>query len=101
MNLINYVEYKHSYAHAIAPKLRVLNVHANVGKKPVQYIRKIITNALRDSDVHFTDKEQQFWDTIHVIDDSQQLYYYCKNCVNKAKEVFVYVDDNGEFRQFA
>jgi hypothetical protein len=29
------------------------------------------------------------------------LYYYCKNCVNKAKETFVYVDDNGEFRQFA
>jgi hypothetical protein len=33
--------------------------------------------------------------------DSQQLYYYCRNCVNKAKETFVYVDDNGEFTRFA
>ena len=101
MELINYVDYKHSYAHAIAPKLKALNYHANVGKKPVQYIRKIITNALNEHDVRFTDKEQQFFDTIHVIDDSQQLYYYCRNSVNKAKEVFVYVDDNGEFTRFA
>ena len=63
MNLINYVDYKHSYAHAIAPELRVLNIHANVGKKPVQYLRAIIKRAMRENDVHFTEKEQQFWDT--------------------------------------
>jgi hypothetical protein len=101
MTLINYVEYKHSYAHAIAPKLKALNYSANVKKMPAKYVRAIILNALGDNDVHFTDKEQRFWDTIHVIDDSQQLYYYCRNCVNKAKETFVYVDDDGEFRQFA
>lgn len=101
MTLINYVDYKHSYAHAIAPKLKTLNFHANVGNKPVQYIRAIIKRAMKENDVHFTDKEQQFWDMIHVIDDSKELYFYCKNCVNKAKEIFVYVDDEGEFRQFA
>ena len=101
MNLINYVEYKHSYAHAIEPKLKSLNYNANVKKMPAKYVRAIILKALRESDVHYTDKEQKFFDTIHVIDDSQQLYYYCKNCVNKAKEVFVYVDDEGEFRRFA
>lgn len=101
MNLINYVDYKHSYAHAIAPELRVLNIHANVGHKPVQYLRAIIKRAMRENDVHFTEKEQQFWDTIHVINDSKELYFYCKNCVSKAKETFVYVDDDGELRQFA
>ncbi len=101
MKLINYVEYEHSYAHAIAPKLRALNFHANVNKKPVQYIRAIIINALRDNDVYFTDKEQEFWDTIYAIQDAQQLYYYCRNCVNKAKEVLVYVTDDGDLYKVA
>ena len=96
MDLISYVDYKHSYAHVVAPKLKALNYNANVLKKPIGYCRKIVLNALKDNDVRFTEKEQQFFDTIQVIDDSQQLYYYCKNCVNKAKEIFVYVDDDGE-----
>ena len=33
MKLVNYVEYEHSYAHAIEPKLRALNFHANVQEK--------------------------------------------------------------------
>lgn len=101
MTLINYVDYKHSYAHAIEPKLKALNFHANVKKMPIKYCRKIVLNALDDNSVRFTEKEQQFYDTVMSMYDSQQLYYYCKNCVNKAKEVFVYVDDDGEFRQFA
>ena len=58
MKLINYVEYKHSYAHALAPKLKTLNYQANVQKKPVQYIRKIIINALNENDeyVEYTKK---------------------------------------------
>ena len=86
MKLINYVEYKHSYAHALAPKLKTLNYQANVQKKPVQYIRKIIINALNEHDVHYTDKEQQFFDNIHTHIDGQALYYYVRNCINKAKE---------------
>ena len=46
MKLINYVEYKHSYAHALEPKLKALNFHANVQRKPVKYIKKIIINTL-------------------------------------------------------
>ena len=101
MKLIDYVEYKHSYAHAVAPKLRTLNYQANVQKKPVQYIRKIILNALSENDVHYTEKEQQFYENIHTFVDGQALYYYVRNAVNKAKETFVYVNDDGEFYQFA
>ena len=101
MELINYVDYKHSYAHALAPILKTLNYHVNVGKKHVNYCRAIILRVLKENEVRFTDKEQQFFDNIMDITDSQQLYYYCKNCVNKAKETFVYVDDNGEFTRFA
>lgn len=101
MKLVDYVEYEHSYAHAIAPKLKALNFHANVGKKPVQYIRAIILNALKDNDVYFTDKEQEFFDMIHTIQDASQLYFYCKNCVNKAKEIFVYITDDGNLARVA
>ena len=101
MELINYVDYKHSYAHALAPKLKTLNYHTNVGKKPANYIRKIILNTLNNSDVKFTEKEQFFYDNICSMTDSQQLYYYCRNSVNKAKEIFVYVDNDGELLRFA
>ena len=101
MKLINYVEYKHSYAHAVAPKLKALNYNANVLKKPVKYIRKIILNALNENAVHYTNKEHEFFDNIHTFIDSQALYYYVRNCVNKAKETMVWVNDEGEFHQFA
>ena len=96
MKKITYADYTHSYAFAIAPKLKSLNMNANVKKMPINYCRKIVLNALKDNDVRYTEKEQQFFDTVMAMYDSQQLYYYCKNCVNKAKETFVYVDDNGD-----
>ena len=95
MKLVNYVEYEHSYAHAIAPKLRALNFYANVQDKPVNYVRAVVRNALRDNDVYFTDKEQEFWEIISAMQDSKQFYYYCKNSVNKAKEIMVYINDDG------
>lgn len=96
MELINYVDYKHSYAHAVSPKLKTLNYYANVAKKPVKYIRAIVLNALNQSDVHYTEKEHEFFDNIHTFIDGQALYYYVRNCINKAKETLVYVDDNGK-----
>ena len=96
MKLVNYVEYKHSYAHALEPKLKALNFHANVKRKPVAYIKKIIFNALNQNDVRFTDKEHTFFDNVLNHCDSTQLYFYVKNAVNKAKEILVYVDDDGE-----
>ena len=96
MKLVNYVDYKHSYAHALEPKLKALNFHANVQRKPVAYIKKIIVNALNQNDVRFTDKEQTFFDNVLDHRDSTQLYFYVKNAVNKAKEIMVYVDDDGE-----
>ena len=96
MKLINYAEYKHSYAHALEPKLKALNFHANVQRKPVAYIKKIIVNALNQNDVRFTDKEQTFFNNVLNHRDSTQLYFYVKNAINKAKEIMVYVDDDGE-----
>ena len=96
MKLVSYAEYEHSYAHALEPKLKALNFHANVQRKPVAYIKKIIVNALNQNDVRFTDKEQTFFDNVLNHRDSTQLYFYVKNAVNKAKEIMVYVDDDGE-----
>ena len=101
MKLVNYVEYTHSYAHAMAPKLKALNYQANVLKRPAKYIRAIILNTLNQSDVHYTEKEHQFFDNVCTICDGQALYYYVRNCVNKAKETYAYVDDKGELIRFA
>jgi hypothetical protein len=101
MKKINYVEYQYSYAHALAPKLKTLNYHANVLKKPTKYIRAIIINTLNDSSVRYTEKEQQFYDNVLNIADGQALYYYVRNAINKAKETLVYVDDTGELINFA
>ena len=60
MKLVNYAEYKHSYAHALEPKLKALNFRANVQHKPVAYIKKIIFSALNQPEVHFTGTEQTF-----------------------------------------
>ena len=91
MKLINYVEYKHSYAHALEPKLKAINFHANVQHKPVKYIKKIIINTLNQPEVRFT-----FFDNVLNHYDSTELYFYVKNAINKAKETMVYVDDDGE-----
>lgn len=100
VKLVNYVDYKHSYAHALAPKLKTLNYHANVGKKPANYIRKIILNILKNPEIKFTEKEQFFYDNICSMTDGRQLYYYCRNSINKAKEIFVYIDGDGELLSF-
>ena len=96
MKLVNYAEYEHSYAHALEPKLKALNFHANVQRKPVAYIKKIIFSALNQPEVHFTDKEHTFSDNVLNHYDSTELYFYVKNAINKAKETMVYVDDDGE-----
>lgn len=96
MKLVNYVEYKHSYAHALEPKLKAINFHANVQRKPVAYIKKIIINTLNQPEVRFTDKEQSFFDNVLNHYDSTELYFYVKNAINKARETMVYVDDDGE-----
>ena len=96
MKLVNYAEYEHSYAHALEPKLKALNFHANVQRKPVAYIKKIILSALNQPEVHFTDKEQTFFDNVLNHYDSTELYFYVKNAINKAKETMVYVDNDGE-----
>ena len=96
MKLVNYAEYKHSYAHALQPKLKALNFRANVQHKPVAYIKKIIFSALNQPEVHFTGKEQTFFDNVSNHYDSTELYFYVKNAINKARETMVYVDDDGE-----
>ena len=65
VQLVNYVDYKHSYAHALAPILKKLNYHVNVGKKPVQYIKKIITNTLKNPEIKFT--ENNFITTVETV----------------------------------
>lgn len=95
LNLINYVDYKYSYAHALEPKLKSIRVKTFVDKKPVQYIRKMVIGIMNENNVRFTDKEQEFFDDILNAGSSSDIYYRVKNAINKAKETYVYVDNDG------
>jgi len=96
MKQVNYIEYEHSYAHVIAPKLKTLNYHANVGKKPLNYLKKIVTHLVSQPSVYWTDKEHEFMEEIDACVTAQQIYYRCKAAVEKARETIVIVNDNGE-----
>jgi hypothetical protein len=96
MTQINYLDYKHSYAHAMQPILKKLNYLTNVKKVNVKYLQKVILQALNNSEVRFTEKEHEFFDNVCNHYNTHLLYYYVRNCINKAKETLVYVDDNGE-----
>ena len=96
MRKVNYVEYKHSVAHAIAPKMKALWYNALVAKKPVSYCYAIIRNAIKSNDVRWTEKEQFIFDSFKTIDNPAQLYAYAKSVVNKALETEAYVDEDGE-----
>ena len=59
--IVDYVEYKHSYCHALEPKLKKINYYANVLKKPVNYIKAMVKGIIKDSpEVKWTDKEVWF-----------------------------------------
>lgn len=96
MKKVNYVEYKHSVAHAIEPKMKSLRYNAFVAKKPVNYCFAIIKNAINSNDVRWTEKEQFIFDNFKAIDNPTQLYAYAKAVVNKALETEAYVDEDGE-----
>lgn len=95
-DIVDYVEYKHSYCHFLEPQLRKLNYYCNVEKKPVNYIKAIIRNILKNPECRITEKERHFLNEVAQHVDSRELYKYVKNSIAKARETFVYVDDNGE-----
>lgn len=96
---INYVDYKHSYCHALEPKLRTLYYQAMILKKPVNYVIAIVLNAINYSDdkVNWTAKEKQFVNEIRACETSEQVYWRCANAVRYAKKnVRTRVNADGE-----
>lgn len=95
-NIVDYVEYKHSYCHFLEPQLKKLNYYCNVLKKPANYIKAIIRNILKNPECRITEKEQSFLREMSQHVDSHELYRYVKNSIDKAHRTLVYVDDKGE-----
>ena len=95
-NIVDYVEYKHSYCHFLEPQLKKLNYYCNVLKKPANYIKAIIRNVLKNPECRITEKEQSFLREMSQHVDSHELYRYVKNSIDKAHRTLVYVDDRGE-----
>lgn len=94
---VDYVDYKHSYCHALEPKLKQLNFLANVKGASADELKKIILGVIKNSkDVKITDKEKEFVDNIKAKDNAKDIYHYIKNSINKAKETYAKVDDEGE-----
>jgi hypothetical protein len=106
MKEINYVEYTHSYAHALAGKTEagkpVMNAirFAACQKRDSQFVYNLVSKyVFKNPDVVFTDKETEFRDEIKAIclveNNPVGAYYRCRNAIEAAKEIIVKVDDNG------
>ena len=106
MKEINYVEYKHSYAHALsgktdAGKLVMTAIRfAACQKKDARFVYNLVSKyVFKNPEVVYTDKEIEFQSEIKDICLAQNnpvgAYYRCKNAVKVAKEIIVLVDDTG------
>jgi hypothetical protein len=96
LQVVNYVEYKHSYCHFLAPNLKKLNYLCNVIQPPVEEIKDYIKDILRNPQCRVTAKEQQFLDEIYQHTDTKAIYKHIKNSIDKAYHIMVYVDADGE-----
>ena len=91
---IDYVEYKHSYCHALEPKLEELKKIEDI-EELKKAILDIINN---DPQVNWTKKEKKFaaivrhkkWKSV------EDLKAYLDNSIAKAREIKVSVDADGE-----
>ena len=91
---VDYVEYKHSYCHALEPKLEELKKIEDI-EELKKAILDIINN---DPQVNWTKKEKKFaaivrhkkWKSV------EDLKAYLDNSIAKAKEIKVSVDTDGE-----
>lgn len=106
MKTVNYVEYTHSYAHALAgktdagkPVMNAIRFAACIQKDPHFVYNLISKHVFKNPNVIFTEKETQFHDDIKqlCIYESNPIgaYYRCKNAIETAKEIIVRVDDDG------
>ena len=95
-NEIDYVEYKHSYCHALEPKLKAINYLVNVKKVEPKILKGYILKLLKDADVKWTEKEKEFKKNIEEKEDVYDILNYVKNSIEKAKTIKVKVDENGE-----
>ena len=106
MKEINYKEYQHSYAHALAGNTEagkpVMNAirFAACQKKDPQFVFSLLRKyVFKNPEVIYTEKETQFHDDLKfqclVAQDPMSAYYHCKNALTKAEETIVRVDDNG------
>ena len=93
---VNYVDYKHSYCHILQPNLKKLNALVNYYKAPVDNIKGFIFNLLKDPQVRWTEKEKEFAKNVQSKDDPRDIYTYVVNSINKAKDIIVKVNENGE-----
>ena len=99
-NEVDYVEYKHSYCHVLEPMLKRVNYLCNVlddEKADLEKCKNVVLKYLKDSpELKITRKEQEFFDNVKAQESKRDLYNYIKNAINKAREIKVKVDDNGE-----
>ena len=93
---VDYIEYKHSYCHALKPHLDELNKIEDVGE-----LRNKILDIINGGDVKFTKKERQFAAIVRKKKwaNAESLKKYLEASMNKAKDIKVKVDENGELIQ--
>ena len=96
LEVVNYVDYKHSYCHFLAPNLKKLNYICNIVQPPVSQIKEHIRAILSNPECRITPKEQLFLDEIYQHTDPAEIYRHIKNSIDKAYHIMVYVNSDGE-----
>lgn len=93
---VDYVKYKHSYCHILEPKLKAINYLVHVKKVEPKILKGYILKLLKDPEIKWTEKEEEFKKNIQEKDDVYDILNYVKNSVEKAKTIKVKIDKNGE-----
>ena len=106
MRRVNYVEYQHSYAHALAgktdagkPVISAIRAAAFKSKDP-QFVFNLINKyVFKNPNVIFTEKETEFRNDIKELCFNEcnaiGAYYRCANALSKAEEFIVWIDNEG------
>ena len=100
---IDYVEYKHSYCHVLEPLIKKINYLCNVLSDEDADLQKCINTVLgylkKAPELKYTKHEKEFFNNVKAVESKRELYNYIKNAINKAHDLRVKVDENGELTE--
>lgn len=90
-------EVSKSYTYYLEPKLKQIYRMSVMKKVSIDTMRKNIRNYIYNATTYYTDdygkrvptKKVEFLDKINDMESKKEIYWYCRNSVDKARETAV------------